>query len=234
MVLICEHASAFIPDHFNHLGLPEKHRLSHVVWDPGAIGVARHLSSKIDAALVAGTVSRLVYDCNRPPDAPDAMPSRSELIDIPGNAQLSEEDRDQRVTAYYLPFRRAVAAQISKVATPIIVTIHSFTPVYNGTRRSVEFGILHDRDSRLADAMLTCATDHTHAKVERNQPYTAEHGVMHTLTEHATPYGHLNVMLEIRNDLIATQADQIEIADMLAAWLQNAIAQIKDEAACQV
>ena len=34
------------------------------------------------------------------------------------------------------------------------MTVHSFTPIYNGTRRELGLGVLHDADRRFADAFL--------------------------------------------------------------------------------
>ncbi|TKZ20845.1 N-formylglutamate amidohydrolase [Shimia litoralis] len=226
VLLVCEHASSFIPAEFNSLGLQDELCKSHVAWDPGALAVAQRLADNLDASLVASGVSRLVYDCNRPPTAPDAMPARSEIIDIPGNLGLSFAERNHRVQAYYEPFQRALKSKIAKTANPVIVTIHSFTPVYHGQQRAVEIGVLHDTDTRLADAMLALAADHTQANVRRNQPYGPEHGVTHTLIEHAIPDDHFNVMLEIRNDLIRTDAEQIRMADMLAGWIVAAFASL--------
>jgi predicted N-formylglutamate amidohydrolase len=173
--------------------------------------------------LIAGAVSRLVYDCNRPPDALDAMPARSEVIDVPGNVGLSQIDRDARVEKYYDPFRATVSCAMAGVAHPILVTVHSFTPIYHGKQRNVEIGVLHDSDTRLADAMLATANAHTAARVDRNQPYGPEHGVTHTLKEHALSAGHLNVMLEIRNDLLGTTTHQKAIGEMIAEWICAAV-----------
>jgi len=224
VVLVCEHASNRIPEQYDNLGLSDAARQSHIAWDPGAMAVARHLSQRLDAVLIAGTLSRLIYDCNRPPDAPDAIPERSEAFDVPGNTGLTPHQRAHRVGTVYQPFRAALARTVAQAKTPVIVTIHSFTPVYLGQRRAVEIGVLHDNDRRLADAMLDIAPRHTDADVQRNQPYGPEHGVTHTLREHALPGGHLNVMLEIRNDLIATDANQRAMAGMLAIWIADAFA----------
>jgi len=235
VVLVCEHASAFIPASFDYLGLPVDLRQSHAVWDPGALGVATRLSDRLDAILVAGAVSRLIYDCNRSPDAADAMPSQVERIAVPGNTGLSTVDQDRRVQTYYDPFRATLADQIAAVPTPVIVTIHSFTPVYDGQPRDVQIGILHDSDVRLANAMLDMSAEHTALTVQRNRPYGPEDGVTHTLKEHGIAGGHPNVMLEIRSDLIQTAATQHEIADMIAAWLASACDRIgqKGVVACR-
>jgi predicted N-formylglutamate amidohydrolase len=116
---------------------------------------------------------------------------------------------------------------MKSIENPILVTIHSFTPVYHGAMRSVEIGVLHDSDTRLADAMLQAPQARTAYSVQRNQPYGIEDSVTHTLQEHAIKEGHLNVMLEIRNDLIETQEQQAAMADMLAGWIETACANLK-------
>lgn len=226
VVLVCEHASAHMPARYAHLGLPPEARTAHIAWDPGALAVAERLAEKLDAVLVAGTLSRLLYDCNRPPDAPGAMPERSEVFAIPGNVGLSAAERDARIAQIYTPFHATVADVIAERATPVLVTIHSFTPTYHGTPRTVEIGVLHDADTRLADAMLSLAPQHTQLQVERNAPYGPQDGVTHTLQQHGQAHGHPNMMIEVRNDLIATEAQQEAMGDMLASWISAACARI--------
>lgn len=220
IVLVCEHASRFIPPQFGDLGLTEAQRTSHIAWDPGALAVAEALSARFDAPLVRQTVSRLIYDCNRPPHAPDAIPVVSETHTIAGNKNLTAADRARRTALVYEPFRTALAALVKtylkKARRPVLVTIHSFVPVFKGKRRAVEIGILHDSDARLADAMLMADAPF---RVERNQPYGPDDGVTHTLKTHALPHGLFNVMLEIRSDLIADTAGIARVA----AWLGDVI-----------
>ncbi|WP_108813464.1 N-formylglutamate amidohydrolase [Loktanella sp. Alg231-35] len=220
IVLVCEHASPHIPAALLDLGIKPAARRSHVAWDPGAMAVAQQLSQHLDAVLVASTVSRLVYDCNRPPEAPDAIPTRNEAYEVPGNVGLTDEEKHARVVRYYIPFRERLASEIARRTDPVIVTIHSFTPIYNGEKRDVEIGVLHDRDSVLADAVMRVADSRD---VRRNAPYGPEDGVTHTLKEHAIRYGHLNVMIEVRNDLIADDAGQTAMAKTLAGWITQAL-----------
>lgn len=222
--LVCEHASAFIPQRLNDLGLAPEHRLSHAAWDIGGRDLAIALSRILNAPLVCARVSRLVYDCNRPPTAPDAIPARSEVIDVPGNAALSVTDRAARVTEIYEPFRSLLSNTLdSFAAPPVLVTIHSFTPVWFGVPREVELGLLHDSDDRLARAMLASAPDGLDTRL--NAPYDATDGVTHTLREHAIPRGLQNVMIEVRNDLISDAAGVSRFADILAGMLTQALAE---------
>jgi predicted N-formylglutamate amidohydrolase len=226
VVLVCEHASNFFPPELRGLGLEPAVRESHIAWDPGALPVAEAMARRLDATLVNARVSRLVYDCNRPPHAPDAMPARSEIFDVPGNASLDEAERALRTELVYQPFREALAEVLSARdgRQTVMVTIHTFTPVYKGVTRDVELGILCDEDARLADAMLQVAARHTSLDVRRNEPYGPADGVTHTLIEHGLSNGILNVMIEIRNDLVRTGEQQAGMAHMLCDVLEEALA----------
>ncbi len=227
VLLVCEHASNRFPRKLNALGLSEELQKSHIAWDPGALGVARALAHRLDGRLVAARFSRLVYDCNRPPEAPDAIAETGEFGPVPGNAGLSREDRTERVRCLYEPFQQAVTAQLGRIressAEPVLVTVHSFTPVYRGRAREVQIGVLHDEDARLADKLLHLLPDRCDFRIGRNDPYGPEDGVTHTLRRQALPEGILNVMLEIRNDLIAEQDAQDAMAGLLAGALAEAL-----------
>ena len=224
VLLVCEHASKYIPASLDNLRLDTQTANSHVAWDPGALAVAEHLSASLDATLIAANVSRLVYDCNRPPESAGAMPAKSEIFLIAGNRNISAEEKTARINEIYVPFTNAIQDEISARAdtgrTTVLVTIHSFTPIFFGEKRKVELGILHDQDSTLADTILDIPCT---MKARRNQPYGPDDGVTHTLKLHALPAGLLNVMIEIRNDLIATGADQKKVAAELSTMITQAL-----------
>ena len=226
ILLICEHATNFMPAGFNGLGLTKQQLQSHIAWDPGAIETAQIMAHLLDAPLIAAPVSRLIYDCNRPPESATAMPLTSENQLIPGNANLSESSRQQRVTNYYRPFESALSERVALMGIPLMITVHSFTPVFLGQQRQVEIGVLYDSDSRFADAFLQQTLSDTRFNIQRNQPYAPTDGVTHTLKHHALPYGLTNVMLEIRNDLIASPLQQQEMAAYLAKHIVLALERI--------
>lgn len=227
VILVCEHASRLLPKSLGTLGLSQEALASHIAWDPGALAVARRMAKSLDAALVFQRFSRLVYDCNRPPESPAAMPEKSEVFDVPGNADLDQAARDARTEALYLPFRETLAdlvqSRIAEGRAPVIVTMHSFTPVYFGKPREVEIGILHDADTRIADGMLAAAKTTGLYTVRRNEPYGPEDGVTHTLREHGLANGLPNVMIEVRNDLIRDEVGQGVVADYLAGLLNESL-----------
>ncbi|MGO1120625.1 N-formylglutamate amidohydrolase [Rhodovibrionaceae bacterium A322] len=228
--LVCEHASASIPAALNGLGLSDETRLSHAAWDIGALGLAQRLSHQLDACLVHQRYSRLVYDCNRPPESAGAMPAKSEVHAIPGNEALTDEQRSARVEEIYRPFVRKVSdlldARLARGLPTVFVTIHSFTPVFHGHQRETELGVLFGKDRRLGEAILAAAQGQTAFSCAANYPYSAADGVLHTLDLQAGARHLPNVMLEIRNDGLLDEAGQGLWASRLAELIQTALPQL--------
>ena len=226
MVIACEHASNYIPKYFDGLGLSEKATTSHAAFDPGAKALAIALSQTFDAPLVCSKISRLVYDCNRPQGASSAMPVRSEIYDVPGNANVSEGEIQARYEQIYVPFEQMLGASLTAKTMPILITVHTFTPVFHGEKRAVEIGILHDEDARLADAMLDASGQVLGFRIERNQPYGPTDGVAHTIDVHGADHGLLNVMIEVRNDLLVDANDVERAANALGQMIKIALTKL--------
>jgi predicted N-formylglutamate amidohydrolase len=222
-VLICEHASRLLPKRLGTLGLTEAELQSHIAWDIGAEKVARLLSRLMDAPLLLQRYSRLAYDCNRPPESPGAVPEVSELTVIPGNKRLSAEDRLARTREIYRPFHDGVSRVLDRRAAEgrrsLVVSIHSFTPVFKGKQRSVELGILHDRDAALSSKLIKSFPN---VDARLNEPYGPKDGVLHTLNLHGFVRGLQHAMIEIRNDLVSAERGQDEWAQRLSVPLIQA------------
>ena len=228
-LFVCEHASSRLPERLGTLGLSEEALESHIAWDPGALAVSKLLAAKLNGTLIHQRFSRLAYDCNRPPESDAATPVISEVYEVPGNRTMSAAERQARVDEIYLPFNETVARVVAERKAsgrrPVLVTMHSFTPVYFGKPRAVEIGILHDADSRLADRMLAIATEGEVAyDIRRNEPYGPADGVTHSLIEYGIRYEVPNVMIEIRNDLIRNEIGQRVMADYLEGLLAKSVA----------
>lgn len=224
LVLVCEHASAEIPARYRGLGLPEAEIQRHIGWDIGALAVARHLADAFDASLVYATQSRLLMDLNRAPEAHDAIVTRSEDTEIPGNQGLDAAERAFRRQWLYEPFHRTLAAQLDHVElrgqAPVLVSIHSFTPSFRGVARPWQLGVLYAAERRLAERLLPRLKADPTLCVGDNQPYAPVDGVCHTMDLHATPRGLRCLMLEIRNDLITSAAGQQQWAARLETELR--------------
>src|SRR5580700_4395594 len=90
-LLTSDHYGRLIPRVLGDLGLPETELVRHIAWDIGIAGVAEALAKHLDAHLIAQRYSRLVIDCNRPPDVPSSIPLISEATTIQGNEGLARD-----------------------------------------------------------------------------------------------------------------------------------------------
>ncbi len=150
-VILCDHASRYIPAALDDLGLPPTELARHIAWDIGAAGVAEALSEIFDAAAVLSPVSRLVIDCNRHLDAADLIPERSDGTVIPGNLSLSASARTQRIERWFHPYHAAVEAifdeRAARGADCIVLSIHSMTENLAGSHRpwQIAFSSHEDR-----------------------------------------------------------------------------------------
>ncbi|MGH6908264.1 MAG: N-formylglutamate amidohydrolase, partial [Aestuariivirga sp.] len=160
---------------------------------------------------------------NRPPDSPDAIPEVSETTQIPGNSNLSAVDKLARAREIYRPFQAAIFDLLDARAAvgirSVVISIHSFTPIYKGKPRAVELGILHDRDASFSSKLIK-----SFPKVDArlNEPYGPKDGVLHTLNLHASPRGLKHAMIELRNDLVASERGQQGWAQRLSVPLIQA------------
>lgn len=211
-VILCDHASNAIPEEFGTLGLDASDLSRHIAWDPGALAVAAMLAGRLDATLVESGVSRLVIDCNRPLDAPDLVPALSETTRIPGNEGLSASDKARRVALSWTPFHQAIDEVVSERLAAgretMLVSIHSFTPVYKGRSRPWQVGILHDDDMRLSDPMIDALGRLGGITVGDNEPYSPADRVYFTLERHGRSLGLACAMVEIRNDELLNEERQ--------------------------
>jgi predicted N-formylglutamate amidohydrolase len=223
VVLVCDHASNFIPDEFAGLGLAAADLDGHIAWDPGALPVCQDIAAALDAAVIESCVSRLVVDCNRPLDAPDLICPISETTPIPGNARLSAEERARRIELVYEPYHGAleavVAERLRDRRETWLVAIHSFTPFYKGVARPWHIGVIHDDDERMARPLISALAGIKGVEVGDNVPYSPADRVYFTMERHARMRGIPCVMIEIRNDELSTTAGCSLWADRIAETL---------------
>jgi predicted N-formylglutamate amidohydrolase len=214
VLVLCDHAGNALPPAYGDLGVPAAEFRRHIAYDPGAAGVSRALASALGAPAVFANFSRLLIDANRGADDPTLIMRMSDGTIIPGNARVDEREREARIALCHAPYHRAVAAAVDRALTtgrpPMIVSMHSFTPVWRGKPRPWHAGVLSDADRRLAAPLLEALRADPELVVGDNAPYS---GGMEgdTLDVHGAKRGLASVIIEIRQDLIADDAG-------IAAW----------------
>jgi predicted N-formylglutamate amidohydrolase len=219
-LLTSDHYGRNVPRILGDLGLPASEFERHIAWDVGIAGVANALSNRLDAHLIAQRYSRLVIDCNRPPQAPSSIPRLSEATVIPGNAGLAAGAAEARRAAIFEPYHRRIDEVIGRrlrdnIPT-VLVALHSFTPVYAGVARPWHIGTLYHRDTRLPPLLLKYLRAEPDLVVGDNEPYAVSDETDYTIPVHGEKRGLMNTGIEIRQDLIAGPAGQQQWADRLA------------------
>jgi predicted N-formylglutamate amidohydrolase len=226
--LTCDHAGRAIPRSLDRLGLPEHDTLRHIAWDIGIGAVGRRLSDLLDAAVILQTYSRLVIDCNRDPEVPSSIPEISETTEIPGNLGLTETARRARINGVFRPYHDTIAAALDRRATAgrssVLVSLHSFTPVFKGIGRPWHAAVLYNRDARLARPLFELLSAEGGLSVGDNQPYAVSDLSDYTVPVHGERRGLAHVEIEIRQDQIAEPTGQTIWAERLARLLPAAYA----------
>ena len=224
LAILVDHASNRIPPEYADLGLPRAELERHIAYDIGAGPLGRSLAERFRAPALLTTFSRLLIDANRGEDDPTLIMRLSDGAVVPGNARLDAAEAQRRIARFYRPYHQAVAALLDAMAAtgraPVILSIHSYTPIWKGTQRPWHAGILWDRDPRFAMPLLTGLQAEPGLRVGDNEPYS---GALKndTMYRHGTARGFAHALLEVRNDLIATPAGVLEWADRLEPLLRD-------------
>ncbi|MGL9623859.1 N-formylglutamate amidohydrolase [Bradyrhizobium sp. U531] len=219
-LLTSDHYGRVLPRALGDLGIPERELVRHIGWDIGIAGVADRLAKMLDAHLIAQRYSRLVIDCNRPPTAVSSIPIISEATAIPGNEALLDEEREARRREIFAPYHDRIDAAIDArrdAGRPtVLVSLHSFTPVYAGVARPWHIGALYNRDTVLPHLLLRHLRGEGDLVVGDNEPYAVSDLTDYTIPVHGEARGLVNTGIEIRQDLIADHTGQQQWAERLA------------------
>lgn len=225
-VLLCEHASNYMPAHYRKLGLSDHELTRHIAWDIGVAELSRQLSRSLDAALFLSGYSRLLIDCNRPTGVPSSIPEVSETTTIPGNIGIDAAERGTRADLFYHPFQNAVRAHLDRRQQEgrptIVLGVHSFTPVFKRFVRPWHAGVLFRRSQVLGQALLEALAD-PGLVLAANEPYTIEDDHDQTVPVHGEARGLDAVLIEVRQDLLADTAGIAQWAGRLDRALKRVI-----------
>ncbi|WP_112664574.1 N-formylglutamate amidohydrolase [Microvirga flavescens] len=222
VLLLCDHASNAVPEDYGDLGLPPAQFERHIAYDIGAAAVTRSLARRLGAPAILTRFSRLLIDPNRGRDDPTLVMRLSDGAVVPGNARADEAEVQRRIARFYDPYDAAIQAAVENAIgsgnPPVIVTIHSFTPLWRGWPRPWHVGILWDVDDRFARPILDGLAAEDGLVVGDNEPYD---GALagDTIDRHATRRGLANALVEIRQDLIATDEGAEQWAERFAKLL---------------
>jgi predicted N-formylglutamate amidohydrolase len=221
LLFLCDHAANALPT--GDLGLDPALLSTHIAYDIGAAAVTRALAKAYGAPAVLGRWSRLLIDLNRGPDDPTLVMKLSDGSIIPGNRDADAAEVARRIQAFHAPYHAAIDTELDEIGPDaVLVSMHSFTPSWKGRPRSWEVGILYDRDVRLAHPLMARLAQAGFI-VGDNEPYSGRlEG--DTLWRHGTMRGLPHVLIEMRQDLIGSDAQAQGFAVRLEPILDAALA----------
>jgi len=218
VLLVCDHASNRFPRSLETMGLDYLDRVSHIALDIGASAVAEALAENLGATSVLCQYSRLIVDCNRELMDDSAFLEHSDGVDIPGNHNLQSNEKERRASEIYWPYHNAIKDQIVRLKKygidPVIISIHSFTPVINGSDREWDIGVLWDKDPLTAKIFLNRLGEAGYL-VGDNEPYSGKDPEDFTIDYHAESTGLPHVGIEISQNLINHEDGVERVSDIL-------------------
>ena len=225
LLVIVDHASNALPPGYGTLGLDPAEFERHIAYDIGTAGLARALATRLNATTLLAGFSRLLIDPNRGEDDPTLVMKISDGAIIPGNRGLDDTELERRLDTCYRPYHAAIAAQITRAIRPAVLSLHSFTPQLQGRPpRPWHAGVLWGSDEASGQRFIDILRrDDPSLCVGANEPYLGGNPG-ETLDQHVFHRDLPNILVEVRNDLIADEAAQIEWADRLAPAIREAFA----------
>lgn len=225
-LITCDHATNTVPAAINggDLGLHRTDMERHIAYDPGAYDVSQELGTRLDAPVIASNFSRLVIDPNRGSDDPTLVMKLYDGSIIPANRDADDAEIARRMELCYRPYD-AHLGRLTALPHAIVVSVHSFTRQLRGRDpRPWDVGVLYAGDDRLARPLIRLLKAEGDIVVGDNQPYSG-HLPGDAIDRHAIRLGRPNVLIELRNDLIADHNGQKHWARRLAPILQAARAE---------
>ena len=215
VLIVVDHASSHVPDDID-LGISPQYREDHIAFDPGIAPIARLMTEKSGYLAVLSTNSRLIVDLNRYPDEAAVIVERSDGVEIPGN-HLSAEDRQARLDRFFTPYHDRVAALIADLKPALVASLHSFSPTLRSNpqlERPWDMGIMYNEYQTASRMALQFLGEEAELRVGDQQPYSGK-DLNATMNRQCEAIGQPYIGVEVRQDLIRTEAGQRHFADIL-------------------
>ncbi len=213
ILIIADHASNFVPKEKNKLGLPNSFLNQHIAYDIGVKELSLDLSNRLKCKIIQGKYSRLLIDLNRDLDDPTVIPEIVENKIIPGNIGLSSSEVRLRIKNIYNKYHHEINRVIRNEKVKIIISLHSFNPIFKNKKRLLEFGILSNEDKNLSNIIIDQLRLQK-INVGDNKPYKGNligdsmyrHGLRNKLS---------HALIEVRNDLLSNSTKIKSISILL-------------------
>jgi len=215
-LLTCEHASAHLPAPWRWSTAEEALVDTHWAIDLGAAEITRALAARLQSPAVLAGFTRLLVDANRSPSSDTLFRSRCDDVVLALNEVVDDRERQRRLRWFHEPYHAAIDARIALYEQADLLSVHSFTPVYEGgAPRPMQIGVLFDHDEALAE-QVAASLRTAGLAVAMNEPYSGRGGMMYSADRHAVSSGRRGIEIEVRQDLAADPEARPRLVEVLA------------------
>ena len=217
-VFTCEHASNRIPAPLKSTKSDEPYLQTHWAWDIGTKSLCKELARRTKSVSVMARFSRLVCDANRHRDRADLILPEIEGYELSFNKYLDEAEVVRRIDLYHETFHQGldnVLTERAKNAEPVLlISMHSFTPIWDMKLRNMDVGILFDKRTPIADQMYEFFKEED-VFVAMNEPYSGQFGLMYSAERHGLHHNIRHIELEFNQSQLCTEAHVQKMADKM-------------------
>ncbi|MCA9605070.1 MAG: N-formylglutamate amidohydrolase [Myxococcales bacterium] len=220
ILLTCEHATERMPEGWSWPDEDLRLVGTHWAYDLGARDLVLELAGRMGVGAVLSRFTRLVIDANRSETSPTLFLRRAEGLPVHLNtALMNDAEAERRIETLLRPYHAALDERVGASGAGTLFSIHSFTPVYEGQIRTLEVGVLFDREEALAHRMAAALAD-AGMRVALNEPYSGLNGMMYSVDHHAQKHGRRGVELEVRQDLAVNPTFRARLLDALEGFFR--------------
>jgi predicted N-formylglutamate amidohydrolase len=222
LLLTCEHAGRLVPRPLRVDAATRALLATHRGWDIGIWEVTRQVSAMLHAPAIGGRCSRLVTDLNRAPHDPTLALREADGVAVRFNRDAGAAEIAGRVRALHAPYHRAIDRQCRRLVRrggrPLLVSMHSFTPLLNPARRRFDVGVLYAADAPLARRLGSLLAREGFS-VRYNRPYSAFDGLIYAVSLHGARHGLPHLELEFNQRLLLAPRNRRLVAKRAARAL---------------
>ena len=201
ILIIADHASNFVPEENNKVGLLNSFLNKHIAFDVGVKELSLDLSNRLKCKVIQGKYSRLIIDLNRDLDDPTVIPEIVDRKIIPGNIGLGKSELRLRIEKIYNKYHYEIDQTIKNKKVKVILSLHSFNPIFKNKRRLLEFGILSNEDKNLSSIIID-QLKLQKLNVGDNKPYRGNL-IGDSMYRHGLKNKLPHALIEVRNDLLS-------------------------------
>ena len=161
---------------------------------------------------------------NRGKHGPTIIPEIVDRKIIKGNINLTDFDKKKRYLNIYLQYHKKIKKIIKEDNIKILISLHSFNPIFKKNKRKIHFGVLSNQDRRLSEIIIE-EMKLRRLKVGDNEPYVGNL-IGDTMYTHGLKNNLHHSLIEVRNDLLSSSIKVNRISTILKIIIEKSINRI--------